>query len=57
MRVSWSDIEGGGVAGEGGVRGGLQEKDTVWFLEPRQVEQVRVLVEPVSDRATVWESD
>ena len=53
MRVSWSDVECGRVAGEGGVRSGLKEKDAVRFLEPRQVEQVCVLVEPVPDRMVV----
>ena len=57
MRVSGSDIECGRVAGEGGVRSGLKEKDAVRFLEPRQVEQVCVLVEPVPDRMAVWEQD
>ena len=57
MRISWSDVECGGVVGERGVGCGLKEKDTVRFLESRQVEQVRVLVEPIPDRTTVWELD
>ena len=57
MRVSWPDVEGGQMLRERGVWAGLQEEDTVWFLESSQVEQVCVLVESVSDGLMASEQD
>ena len=53
VRVSGSDVEGGGMVREGGGGRGLQEQHTVRFLQPSQVEQVCVLVESVPGRMTV----